>query len=95
MPPVAKHLVTSKERTGKEYKEIHEWLDDSDAVVKAQRHDITKIFEYGKMFEEKYGEEGRQEYIQHIHDDIKAKFTHIEHDLQKAVADTLAYFGVK
>lgn len=95
MPPVSKHLMTSKERTGKEYREIHEWIDDSDPVTKAQRHDITKIYENGKIFEEKYGAEGLQEYIQHIHDDIKAKFTHIEHDLQKAIEDTLQYFGIK
>lgn len=94
MPPVEKHLKTSLERTGKEHRELHEWLD-GDADRKAERHDITKIYEYGKIIEEKYGKEGLQEYIQHIHDDVKAKFEHIQHDLEKAIADTLAYFGVK
>lgn len=94
MPPVTKHLMASSERTGKEYRELHEWLDN-DPEKKAERHDITKIHEYGRMIEEKYGKEGLQEYIQHIHDDIKAKFEHIQNDLQKAVADALAYFGVK
>lgn len=93
MPPVTIHLKTSNERTGKEYRELHEWLDDPEKKV--ERHDVMKIYEYGKMIEEKYGKEGLQEYIQHIHDDIKAKFNHIQHDLEKAIQDTLAYFGVK
>lgn len=94
MPPIDLHVKTSIERTGKEYGEVHEWLD-GDPKKKAERHDITKIYEYGKMIEEKYGKEALQEYIQHIHDDVKAKFNHIQHDLEKTIADTLAYFGVR
>ena len=94
MPPVDKHIKTSLEKTGKEYKDIHEWLD-KDPETKAERHDITKIYEYGKMIEEKYGQEALQEYIRHIHDDVKAKFEHMREDLEKALVETLAYFGVK
>lgn len=94
MPPIDRHLKVSLERTGKEYREVHEWID-GDPGKKAERHDITKIYEYGKMFEEKHGKEASQEYIQHIHDDVKAKFNHMQHDLEKTIADTLAYFGVK
>lgn len=94
MPPVDKHIKTSLEKTGKEYKDIHEWLDKS-PETKAERHDITKIYEYGKMIEEKYGQEALQEYIRHIHDDVKAKFEHMREDLEKALVETLAYFGVK
>lgn len=94
MPHIANHLKASTERTGKDYKEIHDWID-GDPAKKAERHDITKIYEYGKMIEEKYGKEGLQEYIQHIHDDVKAKFNHIQHDMEKTIADTLVYFGIK
>ncbi len=94
MPPINKHLQTSIERTGKDYREVHEWLD-GDPEKKAERHDITKIYEQGKMIEEKYGKEALQEYIQHIRDDVKAKFDHIQHDLEKAIADMVVYFGVK
>jgi len=94
MPPIEKHLKTSLERTGKDYREIHIWLD-GDPEKKAERHDITKIYEYGKEIEEKYGEEALQEYIQHIHDDIKAKFEHLQHDLEKTIRDTLGYFGIR
>lgn len=94
MPPVEKHLKTSLERTGNEYRELHEWLD-GDPEKKAERHDITKIYEYGKIIEEKYGKEGLQEYIQHIHDDVKAKFQHLLQDFEKAIAEALEYFGVR
>ena len=94
MPSIEKHRTLSIERTGKDFTEVHEWLD-GDPEKKAERHDITKMFEYGKLIEERYGEEARQEYIQHIHDDLKVKFEHIKQDLNKTIADTLAYFGVK
>lgn len=94
MPKIEKHLQNSITRTGKDYKTVHEWID-ADPEKKAERHDITKIYEYGRMIEEKYGKEALQEYIHHIHDDVKSKFEHIKEDLDKAIADTLAYFGVK
>lgn len=94
MPPIEKHGIVSLERTGKDFREVHEWLD-GDPEKKAERHDITKIYEHGKLIAERYGEEALQEYIQHIHDDLKAKFEHIKQDLDKTIADTLAYFGVK
>ncbi|MCP4666510.1 MAG: hypothetical protein GY849_09085 [Deltaproteobacteria bacterium] len=93
MPPIEQHIQKSMERTGKDYKEIHEWIDDPEK--KFERHDVTRILEFGKMFEEKYGEEAAKEYIQHIHDDLKAKFGHLMEDVQKMVADTLDYFGAK
>ena len=62
MPPVPVHTKSSMERTGKEYREVHEWLD-MDAERKAERHDITKIHEYGSQIEQQFGAEGRQEYI--------------------------------
>lgn len=94
MPTIENHLQISVKRTGKDYRDVHEWID-GDPEKKAERHDITRIYEYGKMFEEKYGKEALQEYIQHIHDDVKTKFNHIQHDLEKTIADTLEYFGVK
>ncbi len=93
MPPVQGHTKSSMERTGKEYKEVHEWLDDPEK--KAERHDLTKIHEYSLMFEQKYGAEAREEYVRHLQDDMKAKFTHLQHDFEKQIKDTLAYFGVK
>lgn len=94
MPPMEKHLKTSLEARGKDFKAVHEWLD-GDPAKKAERHDLTRIFEFGTMFEQQYGKEAREEYIRHLHDDVKAKFEHLKHDIEKQIADTLSYFGVK
>ena len=94
MPSIEKHVAVSHSRTGKDCLELHEWID-KDPATKVERHDVTKIYEYGKMMEEKYGPEGLQEYLRHIHDDFVARFNHVKDDLEKAIAETLAYFGVR
>lgn len=95
MPPIEKHVAISRLRTGKEYREMHTWIDDSDPEIKAGRHDITRIFVFGKRIEKQYGQEGLNEYLQHIHDDVAAKFEHLQHDVEKMTGDILVYFGVK
>jgi len=95
MPPIEKHVAISRQRTGKEYRELHTWIDDADPKTKAERHDITRIFAFGKRMEKQYGQEGLNEYLQHIHDDIAAKFEHLQRDVEKMTGDILVYFGVK
>lgn len=95
MPPIEKHVSISRQRTGKEYRELHTWIDDADPKTKAEHHDITRIFVFGQRIEKQYGQEGRNEYLQHIHDDVAAKFEHLQHDVEKMTGDVLAYFGVK
>ncbi len=93
MPSVPKHIEISKERTGKSYQEIHEWIDDPEN--KEERHDITRVLEFSQMFREKYGEEAAREYVQHLADDLNGKFNHLVEDIQVLVDKTLAYFGAK
>ena len=94
MPPIEKHLRASLDAKGADFRAVHEWLD-GDLAKKTERHDITRIFEFGTMFEQQYGKAARDEYIRHLQDDLKAKFEHLRHDLEKQIDDTLAYFGVK
>lgn len=91
MPPIEKHTQKSIERTGKDYLEVHKWIDDPEK--KEERHDIGRVLEFAKMFEEKYGEEGAREYVQHLQDDLKARFGHLLEDVEKIVANNLKYFG--
>lgn len=105
MPKISEHIQRSIDNTGKDYKEVHGFVDN--AATKFHRHDITRIFEIGKYFEKTQGQEAVQEYIQHIHDDVKSKFEHLFEDLEKIVSsetmpkiqklvwDTLRYFGIK
>lgn len=93
MPPIEKHLQESLKRTGKEYREIHEWIDDPEN--KNKRHDITQIPDNFQMFKEKYGEEAAREYVQHLSDDIKGRFSHLLEDFEKEMAAAIKYFGSK
>jgi hypothetical protein len=47
------------------------------------------------MFQEKYGDEGANEYVQHLQDDLKARFKHLLDDVENLMNDHLNYFGCK
>ena len=91
MPSIEKHIETSIQRTGKPYREVHEWIDDPQH--KNERHDITRVLEFSSTFEEKYGKEAAREYVQHLADDLNGKFNHLVEDIQTLVDKTLVYFG--
>ncbi len=91
MPSIKKHIETSMQRTGKPYQEVHEWIDEPQH--KNERHDITRVLEFSRMFEEKYGQEAAQEYVQHLADDLNGKFNHLMEDVQGLLDKTLTYFG--
>jgi hypothetical protein len=93
MPSIPKHIEISKERTGKSYQEVHEWIDDPDH--KNERHDITRVLEFSWIFRDRYGEEAAREYVQHLADDLNGKFNHLVEDVQVLVDKKLAYFSAK
>lgn len=89
MPKIEVHLKESMERTGKEFRELHEWIDDPSS--KPEHHDITKIIKHTKEIEEKWGTEGVQEFVSHIQTDIKAQVSRLQEDIK----NVLSYFGTK
>ena len=93
MPSIEKHVEVSMQRTSKPYREVHEWIDEPQH--KNERHDITHVLEFSRMFEERYGEEAAQEYVQHLADDLNGKFNHLVEDVQVLVDKTLVYFGAR
>jgi hypothetical protein len=93
MPKIDIHVASSTQRTGKDYREVHEWIDDP--VHKNERHDITRVLEFSAMFREKYGEEGAQEYVQHLADDLNGKFGHLLDDVRDGLDSALRYFGAR
>jgi hypothetical protein len=93
MPSIEKHVTISKQRTGKAFQEVHDWIDDPQ--YKEERHDITRVLEFSRMFEEKYGQEAAREYVQHLADDLNGKLNHLVEDVHGLVDKTLAYFGAK
>ena len=93
MPSIEKHVEVSMQRTSKTYREVHEWIDEPQH--KNERHDITRVLEFSRMFEEKYGEEAAREYVQHLADDLNGKLNHLVEDVQALVDKTLVYFGAR
>ena len=93
MPSIEKHVEISMQRTSRPYREVHEWIDEPQH--KNERHDITRVLEFSRMFEEKYGEEAAREYVQHLADDLNGKFNHLIEDVQVLVDKTLVYFGAR
>lgn len=94
MPVVEVHVRDSLARTGKTYLEVHEWLD-KDEAKKAERHDITRMVKHAEYVKGVWGEEAAQEYVKHLHDDIKKRMAHIQDEVAKQMADTLVYFGIR
>lgn len=93
MPSIEKHIEISMQRTSKPYREVHEWIDEHQH--KNERHDITRVLEFSRMFEKKYGEEAAREYVQHLADDLNGKFNNMVEDVQALVDKTLVYFGAR
>jgi len=91
MPDLSEHIAASLARTGKEYREVHEWIDNKDS--KYERHDFGKVLVNADMFTEKYGREAAQEYVYHLVDDLKRRFGKQLAAHQEAMADCLKYFG--
>jgi len=73
MPTINEHFKLSSERTGKEYRELHEWIEGfhSTKKEKEDRHNIIKIPKFLFFIEEKFGKEGVREYLYHIKEDYE------------------------
>ncbi len=73
MPSLKRHIELSIKRTGKEYKEIHEWMDGGNVSYRERlaRHDISNIPKFLCVVETQFGKDGIREYLQHIKDDYE------------------------
>jgi uncharacterized protein len=91
MPELHVHIQSSLNRTGKEYREVHQWIDNPE--TKHERHDFSQVLENAKMFTEQYGEEAAKEYVLHLVEDLRCRFTKVLGEHQNLTADCLKYFG--
>ncbi len=73
MPPINEHVKLSLKRTGKGYREIHEWMDGKDISYKERiaRHKVTNVPEFLPIIEKKFGKDGAKEYLWHIEEDYE------------------------
>lgn len=75
MPSITKHITLSKERTGKDYRELHEWMDPwtTNKPLGRERHEITNIPQHLSFVRERWGDEGVKEFLHHIKDDYECR----------------------
>ena len=73
MPAIEKHFELSFKRTGKNYKDLHEWLDGKDISKKerTERHDIINIQKFLLLVEEQFGKDAAREYLYHLKEDYE------------------------
>ncbi|MEW5953622.1 MAG: HDIG domain-containing metalloprotein [Bacillota bacterium] len=71
MPPFKTHLAASQKRTGKDFVDLHHWLDnDPDKQVKADRHSLVKLSQNKEYVRVNWGEEAVPEFFQHLVEDL-------------------------
>ena len=69
MPPYTLHLVTSAGRTGNNYQQLHDWLDNY-PDDKAARHSLAALADNRAYVEKTWGEEAVSEFFLHIAEDL-------------------------
>jgi uncharacterized protein len=72
MPPYAKHLEISQQRTGNDYQQLHDWLDNH-PDHKAFRHDLAALGENRAYVKATWGEEAVTEFFLHVVEDLLMK----------------------
>ncbi len=75
MSHVEKHIANSVNRTGKEYRGMHGWMDcwTGNPELAKNRHDVTKISENSSYVEKEWGKEAKDEFLHHIKEDHENK----------------------
>lgn len=93
MPPTTKHLQTSLSRTGKDYAELHAWIDDP--ARKAERHDFTRILDLAPQIRAQHGDEGVAEFIEHLREDMDTKLMMIWGEDATTRDEALDCYGIR
>jgi len=91
MPTVLKHMETSLRRSGKDYRRLHEWIDDPEK--RGERHDLTRIVEFSREIASEHGEEEAREYLRHLSDDYNSSCGHTMEKTQELIEKTLNEIG--
>lgn len=73
MALLKKHLTLSLRRTGKSYREVHEWMDGRQAPLRAilSRHNVLSLPRHLAAAEKKFGGDGAKEYLEHLKNDYR------------------------
>jgi hypothetical protein len=61
---------------------------------KFERHDLTRVLETCRQIKELFGEEGVQEYVEHLREDMEAKLGKILGEPSGELLQAYRYFGI-
>lgn len=92
MPQTEKHQQISTSRTGKDYGELHRWINDPEQQL--ARHDVTQAWKFIPEVTERFGEEAVGEYFEHLRIDMEMKLTNIWGGSTELRDSALEYFGI-
>ena len=94
MPSVNIHCEISKERTGSEYKELHEWIDKPHEYIgfnhRIERHAF--LTDYKDYIEKKWGEKAVVEWLFHIDIDNLETANKFAYDVYSTNYPEIAFF---
>lgn len=73
MPSLRGHIKQSVKRTGKEFRELNEWMDGGAVGYRdrIERHKIPNIPRFAPVVEQLFGKEAVNEYLHHLKDDYE------------------------
>lgn len=84
MPPLNDHLKGSMDRTGKDYRDLHEWIDNDPSMeVKIDRHSLNSLSKNVQYVRSVWGDEGVTEFIKHVVEDMESR-----------MGEVFRYFGL-
>ena len=74
MPSLKGHIRRSLRRTGREFRELNEWMDGRTVPYRDRidRHRISNIAKFSRTVEDMFGKEGLEEYLHHLKDDYNS-----------------------
>ncbi len=77
MPSFSEHVRISQERTGRTFRDLHEWMDGRGTRLRdiAARHDIRNAARLLPVVLGRFGEPGAQEFLRHLEDDYRSHVT--------------------
>ncbi len=73
MPKLEEHITRSLQRSGKDWRDLHEYLDGTSLNIfkKIKRHSPFGIKKKIKYMEKRFGKEGIREYLMHLKEDYE------------------------
>lgn len=72
MPDIRVHCYYSKKRTGKTFKELHDWMDEPHKILGIEHRDVRHTLRDIPKVKDLFGKEAVYEFLMHISADYKS-----------------------